>query len=735
MSPILKIPFGLGLDRETGVMTTSPSSMEDLRNVFLHEDKILMRRGFLERLTLTDGSGNPMTHTLAGQALRQRREAIVVGYNDVLGEVHVFAVDQSALTQTHLGEWTSGRYDDGVTPPYGNEIFPLAVGSPPPKISMTEVGGRVFMAHDIADVALRARTVFVSTQTHGDPLSAPDDTIFFLPDESAQYVFPEEDDYTANPTPLYDLVTDFANSDGLPDEPIHFRGVTRHLDYLVGWGWGSYDGVTGLADRVEYVRFSKPAEPTVFTQMDYALVGDRGDPVVSCMPVGPSRGGSLLCFKETETYHIIGSSPATFGTFLLDQLHGMSASRAAVNVSGAVFFWSHEGPRFFDGSGPSQSLDIPLELIFPEPSSLIPEGPLDDAFAAYLPTYRVVLWVFGQRVYALTIRVGGNWKWSYWELGFPARSAWYMPPTGFGLLSAPTGFPSSPVASSIDDTTADITWDNNAQTGNETVEIWIKPDSGPWALNRSVAVNLAATQVAGVTGLSAGEGQTVAVRYRRCPFYTAGYGGIDPLTWPASSRSTFSTTLTSVPTISSTLWSRTSASTEQIAVGVTPAVPGTDVEIHRDAVLIHTEIAPAGAFTFNDTGVVGEATEVYKVRHIAPIGSGPFSGDTNQWAGPSPPITGPNLTWDSPTTDDMDITWANGDGSIGIEIRDNYTGSAWSTYPQRVVITLSAGAVGHTESYAPPPPSGTAEIGVRHKQTLFGIDDYSEDRTDTETIP
>jgi hypothetical protein len=724
MSPFVKIPFELGLDRETGAMSVSPPSMEDLRNVFLHEGKILMRRGFLEKLTLVDDAANTMTHVVAGQALRGDRVAIVVGYNDVNGEVHAFVVDQSALTATHIGEWTSQDYT-GVT-----QIFPLAAGSPPPRVSMAEVGGRVFMAHDQVVTSQRARTVFYTSLSIGTPPTG--NSIYFHPDGVTPIAYPTETSGA-----LEALTTDFDEAGGTPTEEVFFRGVARHLAYLFGWGWGSYIGTPALEDRLELVRFSKPGEPTLVTFYDYAVIGDRTDPVVRCMPVGPpDASGSLLCFKETETYDIRGSSPATFGVFLLDQLYGLEVSRNAVNVSGHVFFWSNEGPRVFTGRRPSESLEIPLELLHPEPLTLVAEGPLVDSFAAYVPNYRIVLFVFGQRVYALTIRVSGSWKWSYWELGFTPVSAWWMPPTGSGLLTPPTGFPSNPVASAITDTTANLTVTNNSQTGNEILEVWVKPQSTTaWSLNSSHAVTAAASQVVPLTGLRPGETHDLAVRYRRGAFYTVGYTDPSPAAWPGTAQTSFATTLVGIPTITGTTWSRTGASAEQIAVAVTPFHVGTDVEVYRDGGLIHTESAPTGPFVYNDTGVAGETTEVYKVRHVTATQQSAFSGDTNQWAGPSPPISGLTLTWDYLVSDDMRIQWANGDGSIGLEIRDNYTGTVWSTYPQRVVITLSAGEIEHVETYAPPPPTGTAEIGVRHKLTSFGVDDYSQDVTDTVAIP
>lgn len=127
-----------------------------------------------------------------------------------------------------------------------------------------------------------------------------------------------------------------------------------------------------------------------------------------------------MVFKENETYEIFGYSPDTFGIRLADSLFGCVGSRLAVSVAGSVFFWSTQGPRVTSG-GPSVDIAVPLDVGGPDPAGLVAESEPQDAFVDYDPQTRVVLFVWGQRVYALSIRDPNQPRWSYYELGETAQ--------------------------------------------------------------------------------------------------------------------------------------------------------------------------------------------------------------------------------------------------------------------------------------------------------------------------
>jgi hypothetical protein len=251
----------------------------------------------------------------------------------------------------------------------------------------------------------------------------------------------------------------------------------RHLAYLVGWGFG-----TANEPRPELVRISLPGDPITFDENHYFAAGDRRDPVLACAPAGDADGpqGILDVWKRSETHAIHGYDRATFGIRLIDPRHGIVASRAHVNIEGLNIAWAEEGPRLWSGLGVSDALELPLGLDDWEPDDLVDEGELAYAFAHYVPRERVGWFHFGRRVYALTARVQGHWRWSYQTLGFDAYGAITLFETT-EEKTAPPGYPScdevTPAGSF-----ADILVGNHNQDGDETLEVWLRltPLSGGW---------------------------------------------------------------------------------------------------------------------------------------------------------------------------------------------------------------------------------------------------------------
>ncbi len=670
--PRIPLVFGSGLDRETGVLAMQPGGMEDLRNVHLLQGKYQVRRGFERILEFTDPSGNDQTHVLAGIAVLGKRAAIYVTYDSVNGKVNVWYGDGAAAWYGYIGEWEFKNEAD---------VDLLPAGSDPPVMVAAEMNGIVLLAHDKNNVDARAQTLVVSQ----------------------------------NPTTLaWELAFLTVDWDGV--QKVRFRGVVKHLEYMIGWGWG-----TATEDRPELVRVSEPAEPTTFYHNDYWIPGDEGDPVVACYEAAET----LLCFKETHTWELFGDRRRNFGQRLLDGLYGMAFSRLAVSIEGAVFAWTNEGPRVFSGHGTSTSLELPLELTLPEAYDLPTKGEDADAFAVYMPQYREVWWFFGRRVYALSIRVYGDWKWTYDTLGFDPHCGFRLPQAGYGLVSAPTGYPSAPSMSNITDTTADLTVTNNGQDGDETLEVFLRPAGGSdYSLHASFEVTGAASQLVSLTELSPGWDYDIAVRYRRGSYYTDGYESSDPDTWPATARTTFTTTLAALPTIDSGSWARASASVEQILVTVTPPYTGTgySVELRRGGVLIYTFSDISGQEGYYDAGCAGEASNVYDCRLVTPYVDGAYTATSSYWGGPpAPAISSVSVN----VNDEYYVDWANG-ASLETEVYDSLPSELEVDVMNNLRGTEAAGTTSKNVSVGAGHDGKYPWVGVRHKQTSFAVDDFSD---------
>ncbi len=687
---IIPMVFGQGLDRETGIMATQTASMEYLSNVFLYTEKAVVRKGFQRRVHLIDDMGNPMTHALEVESVLADESALAVGYNDVNGELHFFEVDEAATVAKHLGEWTDGS------------IFPQGAGDPPPVVHLAAFSKKCFAAHDKSQVAFRAQT---------------------------QYV-----DFAPTTPTVNALTSDLKNNETAP-EPIRFRGVVRHLQFMFGWGFGTeIAGTPTGEDRPEMVRVSKAGQPELYNHNHYFFPGERDDPTLRCLVAG----GTLLALKSTEAHEIFGASRGSFGTRQIDPQYGIIGSRLGVTVSGLAFVWTtSEGPRVFDGSGPSQSMELPLDLKGSEPLDLpLSETDVDNAFAVYQPIERILWFVWGKRAYTLSLRSPGDWKWTYQSLGFAPNSGFNLPARGSGLKAAPTGTPTltPPSVSNIMDTTADVLIQNSGQDGDEFTEVWTRFQGGPWVLNTSIPTGGGATDTAGMTGLRPGWLHDVAVRYARGSGYSPGYESADPTQWPAGARDTFTTTLTEAPIINSATWSRTSASAEQINLAIAAFAAeyvGLDVEIFRDSVSIFTEVNPTiTPFSFIDTGIVGETLEGYKVRYVTTYATGPDSSDTFRWAGPDPGPTQTALVGDD---DEYHTIFDLGVPTLQTQIRDNWNNVLFEveSYPFRVVRTVAAGIqdqfIRGVDLIGADGKMLT--VGVRHVQTTFGVEDYSTDST------
>src|SRR5690606_13253461 len=171
--------------------------------------------------------------------------------------------------------------------------------------------------------------------------------------------------------------------------------------------------------------------------------------------------------------------------------------------------------------------------------------------------------------------------------------------------------------------------------------IWLRPAGGAWALETSVGVAAAVDQPYLLEDLDAGTDYDWALRAVRGGLYRAGYESPDPDTWPAESRSSFTTALLP-PTIESATWERTAADSERIRLTITPAHAEADIRVYRDAALIATIPAPGNteSLTFDDTtalGLVSKTNHTYTVRSATAHVESADSAPVTRWVGPDAP--------------------------------------------------------------------------------------------------
>lgn len=666
----LFLPFGDGLERAKGVMVTEPTRFEDLRNVILWDGKAEFRKGYSQSGVLEDDAKADMESVIALGPVRAEGAAIGVGYNDSNKEAHVNLMAIDGTSPSHLASAN----------PSG-ELFTLGGGATfdPPVLHLADTYNKCFIAHDEPQISARAQTAY----------------------------------YDPNASPQIQMLT--ADLDSLGDNPVYFRGVSRFLAYLVGWGFGS----DSEPDRPDIVRVSLAGDPLLFDPRHYFIAGQRNEPVMTCRPARKL----LQVFKETDTYEIYGYSPETFGIRPADTLFGCVGSRLAVAVGNAVFFWSIQGPRVTAG-GESTDLAMPLDIGGPSPATLVAESDPEEAFADYDAVNRVVAFFWGRRVYALSLREPSRPRWSYYELGAnaePQCSAQFFATTATGGGgTAPTGWPRlggpawspPPAVPVMGNTTMDLEWYNDLSNGTEVCEIWIKDvdGTGNWAKVAQPAVNKAAggpnfEQTYQVTGLSALHEYEVAMRYKSGGVSSPGMTDSGhPELWtdpacpgppecPPSYVAALYCTGTA-PTIvtragdNNGLWERTGAATEQITVGI--SIPaghtGLVMEIQRERstygdtgvqnldgmgppdtadqvieAMVQIEAAyAAGSTTYVDTAVTGEQYHSYRIRFLAPGVGNPdsaWSSTVDHWCGPDTPSSG-SIVFTCPGGS-VDVLWQN----------------------------------------------------------------------------
>jgi hypothetical protein len=566
-------PFGGGLDRASGVAAAGTQTFRDLRNVQLHEGKLELRRGLLDQVVLAGETG-----ILGIYPVRSQGVGVAITWRASDRRVSVWQVNGA-----------------GDSAEYAGTVWTLAAGAEP-RVIAADSFDKLFIAHDEAAIGLRRPTRYY------DVLNGTITT----------------------------LGADLDRSGSVED--IAFRGVTRHLSYIVGWGYG-----TGTEpDRADIARVSLPGEPTLFEPEHYWQIGQRGDPILNCSPAGQV----LLVSKPAESHDIIGYDRATFGQRPADLHFGIASPRLAVTVEGINYRWSLDGPRASSG-GQSRDLALPLRLNAPEPADLVALGLTRDAFACYLPSTREVLFVFGHRAYVLHLEKQGEIAWSYREFGqelYCAGILYEVEATGGGAGGAP------PVGSTT--MTATITSVNhvsavrssgspypykayNAEVnvtvapgpliGGETIELWTKVrtlgagkvtlfEGDPtfeteieyplvWTMVRSQALAGLSTMLLH-EGALPGVDYDYAIRLKRSGAPATGYVSADPTVWPLASRTYTSTPVPAPTGLAKGLWSRNedTGATLVTVIGTSPFYTASLEAplVPWEYMTYHAEVSPDG---------------------------------------------------------------------------------------------------------------------------------------------
>lgn len=710
---VVPLVFGQGLDRETGAMATRPGSMEQIKNVELFQGKAQVRHGYRLASALVLPAGATVTHVLAIQEMRTTQEAMVVVLGDD-GAVHALVVDKTGTHATYIAKW--GDLPAGATTP--------------PRILTASSYGEVVLGHDESVFLQRLPTVY----------------------------------YDASVSTLTHLT---GTLDGVTEEDIPYRGVQRYLNYLVGWAYGS----ASERDRPEVLRISQPGQPLEFAPDAYFIIGERNDAVLAAHPTG----SVLLVLKGTEIHRITGYAAANFGSEILDPNFGVLTSRLAVTVSDTCFFWSATGPRMCNGQGPSQDIAIPLDLGGPDPLGLVAESDLGRAFAYWNPERRSVHFVFGRRQYVLSLR-GQPWKWSYFETGVELLCAGLVADLPTAASVTPVGYPSFvPQAdwpAAISDFWVQMLYDNHDPTPGSVIEVWLRPQGGAWPATPHTTAPVDTGKLRDlvrVEDLTPGLTYDVALRYRAGAFVTPGYEGATPDDWVATpdptNRGTFTTTATR-RRITSAVWSRVDADTEQVQLTIDGGSSDTATQI--EVAVLDPVAGTYGAFaavagspdggalplTHDYVVAAGQEEHWLKFRARSDDGAsnvGPWSLEKEAWTGPQQPLGNDDgnidtvaIVGEAPRVTTFDIYKEDPQSGQPTIIDDTVIGGlvAWvnatSTYETEVWIDLgdgsgyarqgTAAAGQHQLYFTQARVVGTMKVKVRHKATWTdGVTvDYSD---------
>lgn len=676
----LPFTFGQGVDRASSQVVPPTGRMEVLDNVQLADGSVQPRGGLEVRSTAVDAA-----YVAGVVAARSAAQAVVVDGYGVPGEAsHALRLSRrggDGRGYTALGDW--------LTRCYSLERA---------RVTGAESGVRIILAHDERSISRRGDTVVLNL-----------------------------DDNTITP-----LTAAWANG-GNPSNSsnMRFRGVTLHLDRLVGWGFG-----TNEVDEPNMVRLSNADDPLAFAEDAFFKAGQAGDPVVSCVSISQGESAALLMLKEAETHYVAGSADDNFvGPYLVDRRHGAAATRLVVSDGSTVYVWGLEGPRRFRGIGASEDIGWRLGLNWPTTRDLAAQGVLEQGFAEYLPRRGggIVVFVFVDYVYALDLRTE---EWSHGTLSTPVHCGAVLYARG-GYVGASRGYPDFGAATAVDGDSFRIDWANISAEGDETVEVWLRKTGDAWPEDPSYTRSVTQPATVQADGLVLDADYEVAVRFNRGGLFSPGYSG-SPESWPSVSRGTFH-----VPALPPTGevdagWARTGASAEELNVtwtntasspirvrrrryaeGSSAVEEDVSYDLAADTASLHHTNADA------THPVVGEKFYLYEVGYVVGETVTPM-GQVTVWSGPNGAL--PVIDMQAQSYINSDQVVADIFYSLGgdLEVFKRQMGNFSFPYDSDVVVTPSAspyhysssvsGGVGHTANIA-------VYLKARQIVNTFGVDD------------
>ena len=670
----LELPFGGGLDRKTGSAVVDPTSFGNLQNVHLFRGRMELRKGLERALDL--GWGEDI---IAVEPVRAQGLTACVVWDSVTRDVRLYLVDGSLAAASLVGTlWTMPA---------------VIVGRP--RVTAADMYDKLVIAHD--EPALVARQV---TRV-----------------------------FTVSGSSIANLTSDLDRN--AVAEDVKFRGVRRHLNYLVGWGYG-----TGASeDRPEVLRISLPGT-TDFVPEHYFLVGARGDPILGA---GKS-GGVLEVCKAAEAYKLVGYSRETFGMQPMDDNHGQLNSKLAVTVGNERFRWGLHGPRSSSG-GESVDLEMPLDIAGPDADPLLSATEADNGFAFYDPSENEVLFVFDHWAYVLHMRDGER-RWSYRPYAWEIASAGIIYTGGVALLSlaepvlAPATYSDPPFVGPDDEDYLPefgVSWSNSGTLlGGEQAEVWVRSlYDDAWAKRTTVAATALAATVAGMHFLTNHE---IAVRLTLDGVPGLGYTG-SPETWPGHSRVTVlaegTFTLLLAPFGG---FNRTSAAalTRDLDFTGPGMAPSTQPQLTYE---VEKSLTGVGAWSSAGTNPLLASHDhadrhqewYYRLRATGPDATSAYVVSGAKWLGPEAPdnVNGVADDGGAPGFHNELVTCDYTGEADAVEFRVVHQPAGVTSTATGAVSAGSAQAFVLTANASVPAPQ-TATAGARGSWTQFGETDLSE---------
>lgn len=500
--PKISFPMGGPLDRFTGTPVAVQGTQVDLRNASVGPGRLALRTGPATGTAVGFG-----TDVIGVESIRKTGALAVVIYDSGSRVVKLYVYDGVSMSLVNT-LWT----------------IPAPVAGHLPRVAMADVYDHIFIAHEEQDFSNRQTTKVydVSSSVVGD---------FQL------------------------------NLDRTGPAATKFRGVARHLSYLIAWGYGTQAD----PNRPEVLRISMPGDPLNFVPEHYFLVGARGDPIIGGRTLsGDGERAMFVVGKGDQWYRLFGYDRATFGVVPMDMVYGLRTSRAHVAVNGELYAWTNQGPRSSTG-GPLADLSLPLDLNGPLPDASA--AITDDLFAWYDPTEQEVVFCTGAWAYVLHLKDKQR-RWSYKQLGRTLNcAALLVTATGTGSLTfvtatigavttaPPTYGPGS------DTPTFTVPWTLSGAVTTEQVEVWGQPE----VFGRPGHVVFSAWTKLGTFAASALTG-TVSIPYYLTNYtlavriVKAGSPGIGftntPDAWPSFARTTKVSAGTITTFVTTGLWER-----------------------------------------------------------------------------------------------------------------------------------------------------------------------------------